>query len=213
MTQSIEKIWQKGFVDNNALVAPQINDLYNKKSQNIIDKLQRMFVLNINAIAGGALLLWAVLTYHEAPILGGILCLMLMSLVVLGRKQLKTLEKIDKNVSSYQYIKAFDEWLKDLMNEYIKIYTYFYPAVLIVVVVRIRISEDGQRIIDGLINHFPDSLLIAGTPWFVVLAVSILAGLLAYFAGPIYRADMYTIYGGAMKKLDEVIADMEELRK
>ncbi len=213
MKQSIEKIWQQGFVDDDALVAPKINDLYNKKSQNIVDKLQRLFVWNLYGIIVLALIVWVVLTYKGAPILALFLGMMLMSLVVLGKKQLKTLEKVDKNVSSYQYIKSFDVWLKGLMKEYIKIYTYLYPVAFIAVMIRLRISEDGQKIMNDLANAVPEQLLVAGTPWFVVLAVSVFAGLLAYFAGPIYRADMYTLYGGAMKKLDEVITDMEELRK
>lgn len=213
MKQSIEQIWKKGFVDNNALVAPKINDLYNKKSQNIVDKLGRMFKYNLIGIAIGALILLVVLTYKGAPILGGFLCFLLMSLVVIGKQQLNTLSDIDKNVSSYQYIKAFDSWLKGLMDEYIKIYTYLYPLAFVAVMVRLAISEDGKKIISDTANHFPEQLLIMDTPWFIVLAVTVLAALLAYFAGPIYRADMYSLYGRSMKKLDEVIADMEELRK
>jgi len=213
MTQSIEQIWQKAFVDNNALIAPKINDLYNKKSQNIVDKLKRMFVININAISVGALIVLSVLTYQGAPILGGFLFVLFMCLVAVGKKQVKTLDKIDKNFSSYHYIKAFDTWLKAVMTEYIKIYTYFYPLAFIAVMLRLRISEDGERIINGLVNSFPNHFLIAGTPWFVVLAISFFAGLLAYFAGPIYRADMYTLYGRSVNKLGEIIADMEELRK
>jgi hypothetical protein len=213
MTQSIEQIWQKGFLDNNSLVAPKINDLYNKKSQNIIDKLKRMFVINIHAITVGAVIILAALTYQGAPILGGFLFVLFILLVVIGKKQLKILEKLDKNVSSYHYIKAFDTWLKEVMTQYIKIYTYLYPAAFIAVMIRLRISEDGERVINGLVNSFPNHFLIAGTPWFVLITLSVVTGLLAYFAGPIYRADMYTAYGRSVNKLGEIIADMEELRK
>ena len=38
MEKSIETIWKEGFMKDDALVAPKLNDLYNQKSANIIDK-------------------------------------------------------------------------------------------------------------------------------------------------------------------------------
>jgi hypothetical protein len=36
--------------------------------------------------------------------------------------------------------------------------------------------------------------------------------LLAYFGGTIYEWDLNIVYGRVLKKLNEIIADMEELR-
>jgi hypothetical protein len=36
--------------------------------------------------------------------------------------------------------------------------------------------------------------------------------LLAYFGGRIYQWDLNIVYGRVLKKLDEIIADMEDLR-
>ena len=55
MTQSIEKIWQEGFINDKALVAPKLNDLYNQKSKNIVDKFERVFKWNL---IGLMILLW-----------------------------------------------------------------------------------------------------------------------------------------------------------
>jgi hypothetical protein len=49
MTKSIEVIWKEGFVNEAHLTAPKVNDLYNRKSQNIVDKLQSMFAINTQA--------------------------------------------------------------------------------------------------------------------------------------------------------------------
>ena len=43
MEKSIESIWKEGFLQKNAMVAPKLNNLYNKKSIHIIDKFKRMF--------------------------------------------------------------------------------------------------------------------------------------------------------------------------
>ena len=50
MEKSIESIWKEGFLDSNAMVAPKLNNLYNKKSIHIIDKFKRMFKINLNAL-------------------------------------------------------------------------------------------------------------------------------------------------------------------
>ena len=50
MEKSIESIWKQGFLENDAMVAPKLNNLYNQKSIHIIDKFKRMFKINLNAL-------------------------------------------------------------------------------------------------------------------------------------------------------------------
>ena len=42
MEKSIETIWREGFLKEDALIVPKLNDLYNQKSQQLIEKLIRM---------------------------------------------------------------------------------------------------------------------------------------------------------------------------
>ncbi len=55
MEKSIENIWKEGFLKNDALTAPKINNLYNQKSIHIIDKFKRMFRINLISIVVGSL--------------------------------------------------------------------------------------------------------------------------------------------------------------
>src|SRR5215203_3076088 len=50
MKNSIETIWKEGFLNEKSLVAPKINDLYNQKSTDLVDKIERMFKVNRIAI-------------------------------------------------------------------------------------------------------------------------------------------------------------------
>ena len=61
MTKSIETIWKSGFVEEDALLAPQINNLYERKSIHTIDRFKRMFKINLIAIVIGSFvpLIWA----------------------------------------------------------------------------------------------------------------------------------------------------------
>ena len=46
MEKSIENIWNQGFLDEGALLAPKINKLYEAKSINTIDKFRGMYHKN-----------------------------------------------------------------------------------------------------------------------------------------------------------------------
>jgi len=213
MKQSIESIWQQGFLDENALIAPVINNLYNKKSKNIVDKFKRILNINVYFLMAFSLFMLLVLVFKGATYFGVLNCVLFMLFAFLGKRQLKELEAIDNNMSSYQYIKSFDVWLKKIFANMTKMSTYFYPLYFIAFVRHLQFSVGGQLVIDGFISDFPDSFLFLGVPWFLVVGVLIISGFLAYFSGLLFRVEINTFYGRVIKKLDEIIADMEELRK
>ena len=57
MNKSIESIWQEGFLNEDALIAPQVNDLYNQKSRHLIDRFDRKFRNNLIGIGLGDVIL------------------------------------------------------------------------------------------------------------------------------------------------------------
>jgi len=46
MKKSIETIWKEGFLKNDALIAPKINNLYTQKSIDIVEKFKKMYKIN-----------------------------------------------------------------------------------------------------------------------------------------------------------------------
>ncbi len=213
MSHSIEDIWKGGFISNEALVAPKINDLYNQKSKNIVDKFELMFKWNLIGLVIFALLILIVLSFKGIPYLGLFIAAMLMTLVIRGRKEQASLALLDKDVSSYQYLKAFDKWMKDLMVVYAKLYSFFYPALFLSIVLQFRFTDICQEGIDGFVKSFPDTILIFSTPLYLLIPVGIIAFLLHYCSGPLYRLDFNSLYGRMFEKLEELISDMEELRR
>lgn len=212
MKKSIETIWKEGFIEQEALVAPTINDLYNQKSQNIVDKLKRMFDLNLKAIIVAAIAVLSVLTFNGLPFLGLFISAMLMFLVVKGYQQFKQLQKIDNNVNSYQYLKSFNDWMRNVIEEYTTIYRFVYPMLFVACITRFGFSEAGLSIMEGMAKDFPNIPVVVGMPIVIPMAVALIAFLLAYFAGVIYRLDMKSLYGQQFNKLQEIIADMETLK-
>lgn len=208
MSKSIETVWQHGFIDDMALVAPQVNNLYALKSQNLIDRFERMFVSNQRAVMIGAVVIFTTLTFIGAPVLGVLVGLMLGGLVAVGNYQLKALRKITKTQSSFDYLMAFDKWLMSAINQYVRLYRFFYPALFALCSLRLCYSNDAQTLLAdwqllGDSGH-PSAVLFA--------AIAIVSIVLGIVGGRIYRADVTLVYGREIKKLKALIREMEILR-
>jgi hypothetical protein len=213
MEKSIESIWKEGFLKSDALIAPKINALYTQKSKHIVDKIFFMGKINLLLIAVFGLSVMVGLILTGEPYLGVYLGMLISTQVLLGLRHAKETQKINKNVSSYYYIKAFDNWLKESMREYTILNRFFYPLLFLGFIAQFRFSEEGKQLITFMLDKNPDTFLVYGIPLILVLAVAFMAGVLAVSAGVIYRFDIKLVYGRIIKRLDELILDMDELRK
>jgi hypothetical protein len=216
MKKSIETIWKEGFISNEALVVPRLTDLYNQKSQHIVDKFKTLGRRNLYGIIIGAFVILVGSFFAQVPLIGAFIFLILMWLVVVGRRQAKTLEKIDNSSSSYRYLKSFDEWLKASISEYGRIYRFVYPMLFLAFILGVFYSNlyensAGESPITIIMND-PDTLIFYGIPVFWALGIVIFLGIVSYFSGLIYKFDLSTVYGRVFKKVDEILKDMEELR-
>lgn len=216
MEKSIESIWKEGFLESNALVAPKINDLYNQKSKHSIDKFKRMGKINLYAISAAAFFILIGSFYIEIPFVGVFMFFLFSVIVFVGIRQGRALEKLDKGESSYQYLKAFDLWLKASISEYARIYKYIYPLIFLSAIVGTMYSSQfensrGERMVDIIMND-PNTYLMNGFPVFWILGITLFIGLVAFFSDTIFKFDLNSIYGRIFKKLNELLMEMEELR-
>lgn len=217
MEKSIESIWKQGFLNSDALVAPKLNNLYNQKSIHLIDKFKRMFKINLNAIVAGSILFLGISYLVGIPFMGIGFFLTLCIIVMVNRKLSRGLNKIDKSESSYNYIKAFDNWMKQQISVNRLMSRFYYPLFFISTVLgfwyyHFNGKQLGEAITDKLLLIYPGINLIFGVPLFIIIGVILMMVLLSYLGGRIYNWDLKVVYGGVLRKLDEIIADMEELR-
>lgn len=218
MEKSIETIWKEGFLKSDALVAPKLNDLYNMKSQHIVDKFTRMFKINLIAIVAGSFFILGMSYMVKIPYMGLSMFAILNILVFINAKLFKGLKKIDKTVNSFQYLKTFDNWMKEQISANERFSRFLYPLILMSLFLGFWFGGfggdvPGAEFVNELSARYPDMLLIFGLPWFVLLGGIVMMLLLAYFGGRIYKWDLNIVYGRVLEKLDEIIEDMEELRK
>jgi hypothetical protein len=216
MEKSIENIWKEGFLKNDALIAPKINNLYNQKSIHIIDKFRRMFKINLIAIVAFSFIFLVVSFFSGIPIMGAIFFVTLSVLVIINRRLLNGLERIDKGVNSYQYLKEFNEWVKKMVSINKRMSTFLYPIIFMSFVLGFWFKDAegvflGERLVQAILIRFPDITLIYGLPLIGIVLVFLIIGLLAFFGGRIYLWDLNIVYGRVFRKLEELMADIESL--
>jgi hypothetical protein len=213
MTKSIEAMWKDGFVNEAQLTTPKVNDLYNRKSQNIVDKLLKMFDLNIKAIIWGCVIMLAMMSLIGAPFLGVYICCLISPLIIISKKELKKTVNLSKEQSSYDYLMSFNNWLKSAIEIYSGYYKVFYPMFFLGMAIQGVVSKAGGKLIALLVEKIPTDIIILGIPYYLIVAIVVMTIFFARYAEALYHWDLNIVYGRQFKKLDELIADMEELRK
>ncbi|MGQ7871238.1 hypothetical protein [Sunxiuqinia sp. sy24] len=217
MEKSIENIWKEGFLKSDALVAPTIDKLYKQKSNHIIDKFKRMFKVNLIAIVAFSFVFLVVSFLAGIPLMGAIFFVSLAVLVVVNKRLFDDLKKIDKGGSSYEYLKAFNQWIEKQVAINKNMSTFLYPVFFLSFIIGFWFKNTdgiplGEKLLKEVLVRFPDVHLFYGIPLVGLVAVLILVGLLAFFGGRIYLWDLNLIYGRVFKKLEELMADIEELK-
>ena len=211
MEKSIETIWKDGFLENDALVAPKLNNLYNQKSIHIIDKFKRMFKINLNALVIFSFVVLAASFLVKIPVMGVLMFILFNVIVIVNKKLLKDLNTIDKNVSSYLYLKSFDTWMKEQISINEKMSRYIYPYIFLAMLSGFWFSSSFQETLNRIFGDY-QAYMVYGIPVFWVLGILLIVIFLAIFGGRIYKWDLNIVYGRILKKLDQTLADMEELR-
>jgi len=211
MEKSIESIWKEGFLESNAMVAPKLNNLYNQKSIHIIDKFKRMFKINLNALVIFSFVVLIASFFVRIPVMGVLMFFLFNTIVIVNKKLFKGLNTIDKNVSSYEYLKSFDNWMKEQITVNMKMSRYIYPYIFLAMISGFWFSNDFQETFARILGSH-QIYYIYGIPVYWVLTMLLIMVLLAIFGGRLYKWDLNIVYGRILKKLEETIADMEELR-
>ncbi len=211
MEKSIETIWNKGFLDSDALVVPKLNNLYNQKSKTITDKLKRMMKINIYVIIIFAILNLGLYTALGTPYAGVFIFLLFMGVCWKSMRQAKTMKNIDTSLSSYEYLISFDSWVKIAISNSTKVMRFFYPLVFLAALMPIvHALKSGEVTNAAILNS--GFHLIYGIPTFAWIIAIVIAVLMFVFGGKIYKWDVNLVYKRIFIKLENMIAEMVELR-
>ena len=213
MKNSIEEIWKEGFLNEKSLVAPKINDLYNQKSRDLVDKMERMFRINLIAIVSMSIV-FPIMYYFLDVIWQGVAASVLLLLTAwYTKRQKRSIKTLDHGATSLDYLKSFDRWLKDALSKNEKILRFSYPLYFLIAMSTIWSAWNKGVITSKMYQKFPDVIFIGSVPLFALIIAGVATLLMFYFSDRIYRWDVGLIYGRVFRKLEETIAEMEKLKQ
>lgn len=213
MKKSIEEIWKEGFLNEKSLVAPKINDLYNQKSIYVVDKVKRMFRVNLIVLVIMSIV-FPIIHYFQDAIWQGVATSILLLLTAwYSKRKMHNLNTLDQGATSLDYLKSFDRRLKDVFSRSEKIVRFSYPLYFLIAMSTMWSAWNKGPITSKMYQKYPDVIFIGSVPLFVWIIVGVATLLMLYFSGRIYRWDVRLMYGRVFDKLEETIAEMEKLKQ
>ena len=213
MKNSIEEIWKEGFLNEKSLVAPKINDLYNRKSKHVVDKVKRMFRINLIAIVSMSIVYPIMFYFLDAIWQGVAISVLLLLTAWYSNRLIHSIKTLDHGATSLDYLKSFDRRLKDVFSRSEKIVRFSYPLHFLIVMSSIWSAWNKGPITSKMYQKYPDVIFIGSVPLFVWIIAGVATLLMLYFSGRIYRWEVRLMYGRVFDKLEETIAEMEKLKQ
>jgi len=205
------------FKNEEALISPKINNLYNQKSIHTIDRFKRLGKYNLIFLAFVAIYLFIFGIIKEIPLIGSCMALLWLWLLSEGYKESVKLNTIDKGENSYEYVKSFHKWRVEAVDKFSKIYKVFYPVfgmftLLFILHSNLFMHNSTQTNYQKIMSN-PETLILFGLPIYYVIGTILFMIFLFLMSEPLYRLDIKLAYGKILKKLDKLLEDAEELRK
>ncbi|MFY0626915.1 MAG: hypothetical protein JXR07_11505 [Reichenbachiella sp.] len=201
MEKSIENIWNEGFLKSGDLVIPKVNDLYNRKSKHLIDKMTKALAIDHWSLIPVTIGLISYILYLGSTWVAIYTFILMGALFYHNRKIYERILTVDKTGNSYQYLKTFNGYIKSAIRTYTKMFIFLYPFFIIPIYwVIFRKQEWVEKLMDK--PYLELVLYSLGTVLFISAA-----GALAY------RLMVKLVYGRMCNRLNDLINDMEELRK
>jgi Ca2+/Na+ antiporter len=213
MKNSIEVIWKEGFLNEKSLVAPKINDLYNQKSIHLVDKMKRMYRINLIALVIMAIVFPIIYYFLDVIWQGLAISILLLLSVWYSIRQRRSIKTPDHGATSLDYLKSFDRSLKDTLSKNAKILRFSYPLYFLIALSTMWSAWNKGELTSKMYQKYPDIIFIGNVPLFVVIIAGVATLLMFYFSDKIYKWDVRLIYGRVFDKLEETIAEMERLKQ
>jgi hypothetical protein len=196
MKNSIEAIWNEGFLNEKSLVAPKINDLYNQKSKDLVDKMKRMYRINLIAIVSMSIV-FPIMYYFLDVIWQGVAVSILLLLTAwYSERQKRIIKTLDHGATSLDYLKSFDRSLKDALSGSEKTLRFTYPLYFLIALSTIWSAWNKGGLTSKMYQKYPDVNFIGSVPLFALIIAGVATLLMFYFSGRIYQWDVRLIYGG-----------------
>lgn len=204
MEKSIEKRWNEAFVNEQSLIAPKINDIYNQKSKSVINKIRRTYEFDNKGllpmagivVIGGILLSETIIAAYGA--------FLILSLYFFNTRLLKRFKTIDVKSDNLTYLKNYRSVINSVSKATKKLFIFAIPlAILSIFALAYGVKE--QSFLSNYISSETSFIGILS----VGLMVAIATAMIGYF---VYTISTKVLYHSLISKLDDIIKELEELK-
>ncbi len=213
MENSIENIWKQGFLNESSLVAPKINNLYNQKSIQIIDKIKRKMKIQLIIAINGIIFILVTYSLMKAIWEGIAISTMFLLTIIYAIRQNRNFTALNYGASSLDYLKSFDRLLTDRLLKSEKIFRFTYPIYFLIASSAAWTSWSNHGITQKWHQKYPDHIYVGDAPLYAIIIIGVLTLLILCFSDKIYRWDVRLVYGRVFDKLKNTIAEMEQLKQ
>ena len=205
MEKSIEKIWNEAFVNEDTLIAPKINDIYNQKSKSVINKIKRTYEIDNKGLIPMAIIVAVGMAFFSNAIIGFYGAFLILCLYFFNKNLLKKFKTIDVKSDNLTYLKEYKNTINIIMKATKKLFAFAIPlAVLSIFILTFSVKE----------NSFLTKFISSETSFIQVIGIGFITALTFSIIGIIvYTISTKILYGTHISKLDNIIKEMEELKK
>lgn len=212
MKKSIEDIWKEGFLDNDALIVPKVNDLYNRKSVHVVEQAKRSIRIYMTVWVVVAVFILGLTLIKNFPIVGISFCVVAAVVVVINRRLAEGATKLNNTSSSLDYLNEFNAWMKHYISTNAKMGKYVNSGAFFFLILGIWCSEKGPKFGEKFFSYFDHWYSLNGVPVIALLPILIITFLLWCFGEQIFKLDAWVYFGRVLNKLEEIQSDMKELK-
>jgi hypothetical protein len=206
MKQTLESVWEDGFLQEKTSLTPKLNDFYNRKSTHLIDKLLRSFRVEVWILIPLAFVqfFFNIVLDNDNSAFWGVICALPCILwFFLGIKQINSLKKISYGASCYDYLVSVRKKLYEITN-FNKRLAISSVAIIMFPMLLYTYFNNQEKTIGEIIGI--ESLNWPSLTLFLILPVITLLALALFEVG--FKQTNYS----RDKKINFLIKEMEELR-
>ena len=205
MEKSIEKIWNEAFINEKALIAPKINDLYNQKSKSLIHKIKRTYELDNKGLLplAGIVTIGGILLSETVIGLYG--TLLILSLYVFNRSLLKKFDTIDVKSDNLKYLKDYKNIMTSVTKATKKMFVLALPVAVFSIFILAYFTKEDSFLSKVLTNNMSfTSMVVVGV--IISVALAVICFVAFSFSNKI-------LYAPKLAKLNAIIEEMEALKE
>ncbi|WP_299161422.1 hypothetical protein [uncultured Tenacibaculum sp.] len=204
MEKSIEKIWTEAFINEQSLIAPKINNLYNQKSKSIINKIKRTYEIDNKGLIPMAIIVVIGMALLSEVTIGLYAAFLILCLYFFNSKLLSKFKTIDVKSDNLTYLKQYRHIISLIMKSTKRLFVFAIPAaILSIFILAFNIKE--KSFLSKFISSDTSLLQIISVGFIVAICVSAI-GIL------VYTISTKILYATHISKLDDLIKEMDDLK-